>query len=128
MKKKPSSKNKILIIEDEKILAEMYYDTFVQAGFKVCSATESKEGLEIAKKEKPDLIILDILLPRENGISFLEWQKKDPEIASIPVVVFTNYDGLDTQKKAKKLGVKDYLIKANFTPQQFVSKIKNYLK
>ncbi len=121
-------KSKILIIEDEKILAEMYYDTFVQAGFKVFSATESEEGLEIAKKEKPDLIILDILLPRENGISFLEWQKEDPEIASIPVVVFTNYDELDTQKKAKKLGVKGYLIKANFTPQQFVSKVKDYLK
>lgn len=124
MKKKP----KILIIEDEKILVEMYYDVFVQAGFKVFSATEAKEGLEMAKKEKPDLIVLDILLPRENGISFLEWHKKDPEIASIPVVVFTNYDGLDTQKKAKKLGVKDYLIKADFTPQQFVSKVKNYLK
>lgn len=124
MKKKP----KILIIEDEKILVEMYYDVFVQAGFKVFSATEAKEGLEMAKKEKPDLIVLDILLPRENGISFLEWQKKDPEIASIPVVVFTNYDGLDTEKKAKKLGVKGYLIKADFTPQQFVSKIKNYLE
>lgn len=124
MKKKP----KILIIEDEKILVEMYYDVFVQAGFKVFSATEAKEGLEMAKKEKPDLIILDILLPRENGISFLEWQKKDPEIASIPVVVFTNYDGLDTEKKAKKLGVKGYLIKADFTPQQFVLKIKNYLE
>jgi len=121
-------KSKILIIEDEKILAEMYYDTFVQAGFEVFSATESEEGLEVAKKEKPDLIILDILLPRENGISFLEQQKKDPEIASIPVVVFTNYDGLDTQEKAKKLGVKGYLIKANFTPQQFVSKIKSYLE
>jgi len=124
MKKKP----KILIIEDEKILAEMYYDVFVQSGFKVFSATEAKQGLEMAKKEKPDLIILDILLPRENGISFLEWQKKDPEVASIPVVVFTNYDELDTEKKAKKLGVKGYLIKANFTPQQFVLKIKNYLE
>lgn len=124
MKKKP----KILIIEDEKILVEMYYDVFIQAGFKVFSATEAKEGLEMAKKEKPDLIVLDILLPRENGISFLEWQKKDPEIASIPVVVFTNYDGLDTEKKAKKLGVKGYLIKADFTPQQFVLKIKNYLE
>lgn len=124
MKKKP----KILIIEDEKILVEMYYDVFVQAGFKVFSATEAKQGLEMAKKEKPDLIVLDILLPRENGISFLEWQKKDPEIASIPVVVFTNYDGLDTEKKAKKLGVKGYLIKADFTPQQFVSEIKNYLE
>jgi len=116
------------IIEDEKILAEMYYDVFVQAGFKVFSAVEVEEGLVISKKERPDLIVLDMLLPRENGICFLEQQKKSPEISSIPVVVFTNYDGPDTKKKAKKLGVKGYLIKANFTPQQFVSKIKGYLE
>ena len=126
MKKK--AKKKILIIEDEKILAEMYHDVFVQAGFKVFSAIESKEGLKITRKERPDLIVLDILLPRESGISFLEKLKQDAEISSIPVVVFTNYDGQDTKKKAKKLGVKSYLIKANFTPQQFVSKIKGYLK
>ncbi len=126
MKKK--AKKKILIVEDEKILAEMYHDVFVQAGFKVFSVIESKEGLEIARKEKPDLIVLDILLPRESGISFLEKLKQDAKISSIPVVIFTNYDGPDTKKKAKKLGIKDYLIKANFTPQQFVSKIKGYLK
>ncbi len=126
MKKK--AKKKILIIEDEKILAEMYHDVFVQAGFKVFSAIESKKGLKITRKERPDLIVLDILLPRESGISFLEKLKQDAEISSIPVVVFTNYDGSDTKKKAKKLGVKSYLIKANFTPQQFVSKIKDYLK
>ena len=119
---------KVLIIEDEKILIEMYQDAFIRAGFQVLSAIESKEGLDVARKEKPDLIILDILLPSESGIFFLEQQKKDPEISSIPVVVFTNYDGADTEKKAKKLGVKGYLIKANFTPQQFISKIKGYLE
>ena len=127
LKKKPSKK-KILIVEDEKILAEMYHDVFIKAGFKVFSAVESEEGLKIARKEKPDLIVLDILLPRESGISLLEELKQDAEISFIPVVIFTNYDGPDTKKKAKKLGVKGYLIKANFTPQQFVSKIKNYLK
>jgi DNA-binding response OmpR family regulator len=71
MKKKLSSKKKILIVEDETILAEMYYDVFVQAGFKVFSAVESKKGLEIAKKEKPDLIILDMLLPGVKQILLL---------------------------------------------------------
>jgi len=128
MNKKSIYKKKILIVEDEKILSEMYYDVFIKAGFKVFSATESKQGLKIAKKEKPDLIILDILLPRESGIFFLEKLRQYPEISSIPVVVFTNYDGPDTKEQAKKFGVKDYLIKANFTPQQFVAKIKGYLK
>lgn len=119
---------KILIIEDEKILAEMYRDKFTQAGFEVISAFDSKEGLNLAKKEKPDLIVLDILLPRENGITFLVWLRKDPEVSSIPVVAFSNYDDQETKREAAKLGAKDYLIKTNYTPQEIVEKIKNYLE
>ncbi len=74
MKKK--AKKKILIIEDEKILTEMYHDTFVNAGFEVISSVEAGKALVIAKKEKPDLIILDILLPNENGIGFLKKTKR----------------------------------------------------
>ena len=119
---------KILIIEDEKILAEMYRDKFSQAGFEVISAFEARKGLALAKKEKPDLIVLDILLPRENGITFLTKMRKDPEISSIPVVAFSNYDDPETKKQAFKLGVKDYLIKTSYTPQEIVEKIKEYLK
>jgi len=119
---------KILLIEDEKILAEMYRDKFTQAGFEVVLAFDSKEGLEKAKKEKPDLIVLDILLPKENGITFLTWLKKDSEISSVPVVAFSNYDDPETKKQAVKLGVKDYLIKTSYTPQEIVEKVKTYLK
>jgi len=126
--KSSSKKKKILIIEDEKILAEMYDNKFTKAGFKVVLAYDSEEGIKIAKKEKPDLIVLDILLPSENGITFLSWLKKDPKISSIPVVVFSNYDDPETKKEAEEFGVKDYLIKANYTPQAIVKKIKSYLK
>ena len=119
---------KILIIEDEKLLAEMYRDRFIKAGFKVILALDSREGLELAKKEKPDLIVLDILLPRENGVTFLEWLKKDPEISSITVVVFSNYDEPDTRRKALRLGAKEYLIKADHTPEEIVAKVKSHLK
>ncbi|MCP6718788.1 MAG: response regulator [Patescibacteria group bacterium] len=119
---------KILIIEDEKILGEMYQDRFVKDGFKVILALDSRKGLELAKKEKPDLIILDILLPRENGVTFLEWLKKDPKISSIKVVVFSNYDEPDTRKKALRLGAKEYLIKADYTPEEIVAKVKSHLK
>ena len=119
---------KVLLIEDEKILAEMYREKFSQAGFKIVLAFEAEEGLVLAKKEKPDLIILDILLPRENGIVFLSRLRKDPEIASIPVIAFSNYDDPETKKEAFNLGVKDYLIKTSYTPQGIVEKIKEYLK
>jgi len=118
---------KILIVEDEKILAEMYKDKFTEAGFEVFLALEAKEGLKLAKKERPDLIILDILLPRENGITFLTWLRKDSETASIPVVAFSNYDDPATKREAAKLGVKEYLIKTNYTPSEIVAKIKQLL-
>jgi len=120
--------NKILIIEDEKILAGMYQEKFKIAGFKVFLAGDAEEGLVLAKKEKPDLILLDILLPRGNGIFFLEKIKEIAEVSSIPVVAFSNYDDIPTKQKAKELGARDYLIKTNFTPEEVVNKIKKYLK
>jgi len=119
---------KILIVEDEGILAEMYRDKFSQAGFEVYLTFDAKDGLNLAKKEKPDLIVLDILLPKENGIVFLSWLRKELEISTIPVVVFSNYDDPEIKRQAAKLGVKDYLIKTNYTPQEIVEKIKEYLK
>jgi DNA-binding response OmpR family regulator len=119
---------KILIIEDEKILAEMYREKLEMEGFKVSLAFDVKEGIELSKKEKPDLILLDILLPVENGVSFLKKQKEDKEISEIPVIAFSNYDDPETRKRAFELGVKEYLIKANYTPGEIVEKIKNYLK
>jgi len=118
---------KILIIEDEIVLAEMYKEKLEKEGFEVFLASEIGEGIEIAKKEKPDLILLDILLPRENGVSFLEKIKKEG-IKDIPVVAFSNYDDPGTKKRAFELGVKEYLIKTNYTPGEIVEKIKNYLK
>jgi len=119
---------KILLIEDEKILSEMYQDKFTKAGFEVSVASEAKEGLEIAKKEKPDLIVLDILLPRENGITFLTWLRNEPEVSLLPVVAFSNYDDPEIKKQAIKLGVKEYLIKTNYTPQEIINKIKDYFQ
>jgi len=118
---------KILIVEDEKILAEMYRDKFTEAGFEVSVTFEAKDGLKLAKKEKPDLIVLDILLPRENGIYFLTELRNDSEISSIPVVVFSNFDDPETKRTALRLGVKDYLIKTNYTPQEIINEVKNYL-
>jgi len=119
---------KILLIEDEKILSEMYKDKFSCAGHKVISVMTAEEGLIEAKKKKPNLIILDILLLKENGIFFLKERAKVPEIALIPVIVFSNFDDTDTKKQAYKYGVKDYLIKSNYTPEEFLAKANKYLE
>ena len=119
---------KILIIEDEKILSDMYVDKLSQAGFKIISAQTSDEGFAKAKKEKPNLILLDILLPKGNGISFLKKLRANSKIANTKVVVFSNFDDPQTKKEAEELGVDSYLIKTNYTPKEMVNKVKKYLK
>jgi len=127
MVQKSGTKKKILVVEDEKMLSEMYFDKFSESGFKVFTAVEAAEGIEIAKKEKPDLIVLDILLPRENGIAFLRVLRKETKISSIPVVVLSNFDSPEIKKEAFGLGVLDYLIKTNYTPSKTVEKIRSYI-
>ncbi len=120
---------KILIIEDEKMLGEMYRDKFLQSGcLKVFWAESAEDGIELARKEKPDLILLDILLPRTNGIGFSQWIKEDKNLSSIPIIAFSNYDEPTAKKQAAELGVREYLIKTNYTTQAIVNKVKSYLE
>ncbi len=117
---------KILLIEDEEMLIRMYEEKFIRAGFEVAIARTAKEGISLVKSEKPDLIVLDIILPNENGIFFLEQIEKEGVFKNIPVIVFSNYDNPETEKKAQKFGIKEYIIKADHDPQEIVDKIKNY--
>jgi CheY-like chemotaxis protein len=119
---------KILLVEDEEMVIDMYKEKFEREGFEVVAVMTAEEGLDLVKKEKPDLILLDILLPKKNGTFFMTEMKKDPEIAKIPVVALSNYEHPETKKRTLELGVKDYLIKTNFTPKELVEKIKQYLK
>jgi len=117
---------KILIVEDEELLSEMYREVFEREGFAVSTATTGQEALRVAEKEKPDFVLLDILLPGDNGLYFLEQRRSNPAIAKIPVVAFSNFDDPNIKKSAFKLGVKDYLIKTDYTPQEVVEKVTKY--
>jgi len=119
---------KILLIEDEKVLVEMYKDKFEEAGYPTDVAFTAEEALEYLKEKKPDLILLDILLPKENGIGFLGKLKEIAGTSQIPVVGLSNFDDPETKKKAFQLGVKEYLIKTQYTPQELLAKIKKYLE
>ena len=118
---------KILILEDEPLLAEMYQERFEKEGFNVIVTNSTALGLELARKENPDFVLLDILLTDKDGIHFLEEKSKDPAIAEIPVVAFSNYDDPATKEKAFTFGVRDYLIKTDYTPQTIVERVKRYL-
>jgi len=119
--------NKILIIEDEKILAEMYKFKLEKEGFQVFNAIDVDAGVEIAKKEIPNLVILDMLLPKESGVNYLIKAKAIKSISSIPVLVLSNFDDVETKKKAFENGAKDYMIKSNHDPHEIVDRVKQLL-
>lgn len=127
-------KAKILLIEDEPTQIEIYQDALRKEGFQVETLRWGFEGLdrleEIKKgrKEKPDLILLDLILPDINGIEILEKAKKDEELKDIPFFVLTNYTDLELEKECWKLGVAKYIAKANYTPSELVKIIKDWLK
>ncbi len=121
--------SKVLIVEDEKTLAQMYKEAFSQEGFDVFLANGVDEALEKTKTKNPDLILLDILLPGETGISFLiKLRKLDSDIAETPVVAFSNYDDQESKKEAFNLDAKEYLIKTENTPKEILEKSTKYLK
>lgn len=118
---------KILIIEDEKILGEMYLSKLQQSRFDVVLAESAEKGIEALEQSIPDLIILDILLPGKNGLEFLRKMREKERYRQIPVIVLSNYDDPKAKKEALAMDVKKYLIKSNHTPQEIVDEISAYL-
>lgn len=119
---------KILIIEDDKFLRELTTQKLIEEGYEVEKAVDGEEGLKKIKKYKPDLILLDLILPILDGFEVLSKAKEDPELAYIPVIIFSNLDERENMEKCLKLGAIDYLIKAHVTPGEIIEKIKNVLK
>ena len=91
------------------------------------NAIDVDTGIEIAKKEQPDLVVLDMLLPKESGINYLIKVKNIKEIIAIPVLVLSNFDDQETKNKAFEFGAKDYMIKSNHDPHEIVERINKLL-
>lgn len=117
---------KILFIEDDQILVRMYTQKLQGSGFEVKQTADSKSALSLCRDFKPDLIVLDIMLPGGiNGFDVLELLKNDQEVKNIPVIVLTN---LETEKEsALKVGASDYIIKSENRPEAVIDKIKSIL-
>lgn len=118
---------KILIVDDEEILRKIYSDRLTFEGFNIDTATDGEEALLKIKSFAPNLILLDILMPKLNGIQVLEQINTDPSLKSIPVIVLSNVASDDNIKKALELGAKDYLLKTNFSPNEIISKITSLM-
>jgi len=117
----------ILFIEDESALQKTIGEILSQEGYEVISALDGEVGLKLAKIKKPDLILLDLILPKINGFDVLKKLKEEAETKSIPIIVLTNLEGTEDVKEAIELGAQTYLVKTQYTLEEVVEKIKSAL-
>jgi DNA-binding response OmpR family regulator len=121
------AQRKILFIEDESALQRAVGGALAEEEYAILSALDGEVGVELAKKELPDLILLDLILPQKDGFAVLEELKKDPATARIPVIVMSNLEGAEDVGKALERGATTYLVKMNYKLEEVVEKIKSVL-
>jgi DNA-binding response OmpR family regulator len=121
-------KGKILIIEDDRFLRELMVRKLKMENLEVVEAEDGAEGLKKIKEEKPDLVLLDLILPEMDGFEVLEQKRKDEEIKNIPVIILSNLGQKEEIDRGLQLGAKDFLVKAHFSPSEIVEKIKLFLQ
>ncbi|NTW22336.1 response regulator [Candidatus Falkowbacteria bacterium] len=123
----PATKSKILIIEDDSFLLTMYATKFELENFQVVTAEDGEKGLKLAQKELPDIILLDVLLPKLNGFEVLKALKENSETKDIKVLLLTNLSQRGEVQQGLALGAIDYLIKAHYMPSEVVDKVNKIL-
>jgi len=118
---------KILLVEDEEIMIDLLQKKLLKEGYEILVARDGEEGLEKIKETRPDLILLDIIMPKMGGLELMEEMVKDEKLKKIPVIVISNSGQPVELDRAQKLGAKDWLIKTEFDPQEVVKKIKKQI-
>jgi len=118
---------KILFIEDEFALQKTLGEALQQEGYRVISALDGEAGLRLAKSEKPDLILLDLVLPKVHGFTVLKQLKEEETTKTIPVIVLTHLEEMEDINKAIELGATTYLVKAQYSLEEVLEKIKKAL-
>ncbi len=114
---------KIIIVEDEEILRDLLQKKLTEQGYEVDVAVDGEDGLAKIKADRPNLILLDIVMPKMNGIEMLEEMSKDASLTGIPVIVVSNSGQPVEIDKAQKLGAKDWIVKTEFDPQEVIDKV-----
>ncbi|MDD2697101.1 MAG: response regulator [Candidatus Pacebacteria bacterium] len=120
-------KKKILLIEDEELMVTLLQRKLVQDGYEVSVAKNGEDGLRLMREMKPDLVLLDIIMPKKGGFEVMEEMQKDKDLKEIPVIVISNSGQPVEIDKAQKLGASDWLIKTEFDPQEVVDKVKKQI-
>jgi DNA-binding response OmpR family regulator len=119
---------KILFIEDEITLQETIKETLKKEGYEVIKALDGETGLKLARENKPDLILLDLIIPKIHGLDVLETLKKDAATKEIPVIILSNLEGMEEIDKAVSLGATTYLVKTRYTLFELMEKVRKAIK
>ncbi len=119
--------SKILIVEDEEILYNLLSRKLKKEGYSVEVAIDGESGIEKMKKNKPDLVLLDIVMPKKDGFEVMEEMQKRDDLKNIPIVIISNSGQPVELGRAKKLGACDWLIKTEFSPQEVIKKVKRQI-
>lgn len=122
-----TKKQKILLVEDELYINNAYCDHLERAGFSVSTAYDGEEGLRMARVTKPDLILLDIIMPVMDGIAMLKELKADAILSTIPVIILTNLDKAESVEVAVAVGSTNYLVKSNYSLEELDAKVQQVL-
>lgn len=118
---------KILLIEDDAMLGNIAAEKFRTSGFAVIRAEGGKDGIAMAFREDPDLVLLDVIMPAMSGMEVLKTMKSDERLRHIPVVLFSNVAREKEVAEAKALGAADYLVKVDYTPPEIVERVRQIL-
>jgi DNA-binding response OmpR family regulator len=128
LKTMANNQSKILLVEDDQTLIEMYTLKFSEAGLTLLTAQNGLGGLEIAEKELPEVILLDVMMPKMDGFAVLTELKNNAKTKNIPVLMLSNLGQKTDIEKGQQLGAADYIVKASMTPTQVLDKVKSLLK
>ncbi|MFO0862777.1 MAG: response regulator [Candidatus Saccharibacteria bacterium] len=118
----------VLLVEDNDFIRNMYQLKLAKADFSVVEAVDGQMALDKIGEHKPDLVLLDLMMPNVNGIDVLKSLKKQNLTPDLPVIVLTNVMDPQTIEQAKELGARDYIVKTDLTPSQVVEKLQPFLK
>lgn len=121
------SQKKVLVVDDEKVLLELLVSKMEQNGFTVIGAQDGDEGLQKALDERPDLILLDIVMPKMDGITVLKKLRQDDWGKNVPVIVLSNLNTAEAVEKSLENGVYDYLVKVDYSLDDLVAIVKKKL-
>ncbi len=118
----------MLIVEDERPLLKALAEKFAHQGFRVLTAENGEKGMNLALETQPEIILLDIVMPKMDGISVLKRLRSDPKTKDVPIILLTNLYDNEKLMEASKVGVFDYLIKSDWKIEDVVKKVKEKLK